>query len=82
MEVKDPKKAARIPLAELVGVAESAYNIEADEESNSITVTFQKNQLHVSEVIEQMMKQTEVKDIKIQETELADIVKAIYNHGV
>ena len=29
-----------------------------------------------------MMKQTEVKDIKIQETELADIVKAIYNHGV
>ena len=69
-------------MAELVGVAESAYNIEADEESNSITVTFQKNQLHVSEVIEQMMKQTEVKDIKIQETELADIVKAIYNHGV
>ena len=65
-----------------MGVAESAYNIEADEESNSITVTFQKNQLHVSEVIEQMMKQTEVKDIKIQETELADIVKAIYNHGV
>lgn len=82
MEVKDVAKAATIPLDELLSVAKDAYSIEKDMENNSVTVSFDKNQMHVSDVIERMMKYVEVRDIKIQETELKDIVKEIYNHGV
>ena len=82
MEVKNPSEAAKIPLGELLSVPESAYNIAEDAENNSIIVTFDKNLLHVSDVIEQTMKYTEVKDIKIQEIELAEIVKKIYHHGL
>lgn len=82
MEVKDVAKAATIPLNELLSVAKDAYSIEKDMENNSVTVSFDKNQMHVSDVIEHMMKYVEVRDIKIQETELKDIVKEIYNHGV
>lgn len=82
MEVKEPAKLANLPLDTMLSVSKDAYSIEADEENSSITVSFDKNQLHVSDVIAQLMQSTEVKDIKIQETELAGIVKEIYNHGM
>ena len=43
-------------------------------------ISFDKNDLQVSDVISAAMAATEVKDIKIQETELSDIVKEIYRH--
>lgn len=82
MEVKNPKEAAGFNLAEKLAVSQEAYRIEADEENSSIAISFDKNQMHVSDIIEQFMKVTEVRDIKIQETELSEIVKEIYNHGV
>lgn len=82
MEVQNPKQAEKLPLWEYLSVKESDYEIQADGTNSTITISFDKNKLQVSDVIGQMMQHTQVKDIKVQETELAEIVKAIYNHGV
>lgn len=81
LEVSDPQQAKQIPLQETLLVSEQDYEIQTDEENSTITVSFDKNKLQVSDVIEQMMRHTQVKDIKIYETELAEIVKAIYKHS-
>ncbi len=57
-------------------------NMELDEEKNIMTVFFDKTKIQVADIISQIMNITEVKDIQIKETELAEIVKEIYNHGV
>lgn len=83
MEVKDRKKVEALDFARIL-------NVKADEEifsgwaedGSTITITFDKNKVQVSDVIAQVMQVTQVKDISIQETQLADIVKEIYNHGV
>ena len=38
--------------------------------------------MKMSELMSPVMELTDVKDVKIQETELADIVKEIYSHGL
>lgn len=78
LEVADVAEAKNIPLHEYLGVPPDSYEIQADGENSTVTVSFDKNCLQVSEVIGQMMQHTPVKDIKILETELAEIVKAIY----
>lgn len=45
-------------------------------------VTFDKHRLQVPQILSAVMAAVEVKDVQIQETELAEIVKEIYNHGV
>lgn len=80
MEVPDPVQAENMPLDEYLSVSKEDYEIWADTESSTITVSFDKNKVQVSEVIGQMMQHTQVKDVKIYETELAEIVKAIYQH--
>ena len=37
--------------------------------------------MQVPQILSVVMEETEVTDIKLQETELAEIVKEIYNHG-
>lgn len=81
LEVTDPEAAGKLPLHEYLSVSREDYEIRADQESNTVTVSFDKNRLQVSDVIGQMMGHTQVKDIKIYETELAEIVKAIYRHS-
>lgn len=78
LEVADVARAREIPLHEYLGVEPDSYEIQADGENSTVTVSFDKNRMQVSEVIGQMMQHTQVKDIKILETELAEIVKAIY----
>ena len=80
MEVSDVKAAKKVPLHEYLSVNKEDYEITVDTKNSSITVAFDKNKLQVSDVIKQMMEHMQVKDIKIQETELGEIVKAIYNH--
>ena len=80
MEVKRGSKVEKLDLSALLSVPKDAYRIEED--NGNITVSFDKNKLRVSDVIEQFMKHMEVSDIKIQETELSEIVKAIYEHGI
>lgn len=78
LEVADVTEAKSIPLHEYLDVTPDSYEIQTDGENSTVTVSFDKNCLQVSEVIGQMMQHTQVKDIKILETELAEIVKAIY----
>lgn len=59
----------------------SVYTVELDMDKKSYTVTFDKHKLQVPQILSAVMEVTEVTDIKLQETELAEIVKEIYNHG-
>lgn len=82
MEVRDLKAAMEMPLHEWMQVSRSDYQIQADKEHNSIEISFDKNRMHVSDVIGCVMQHMEVRDIRIQETELAEIVKEIYNYRI
>lgn len=81
MEVPNPVQAEKLPLWEYLSVSKEDYETQIDAASSTITISFDKNKLQVSDVIGQMMQHTQVKDIKVQETELAEIVKAIYKHS-
>lgn len=82
MEVKNIKEALKVDLSSLLKVPKEVYQVTADKETNSVEVAFDKHCLGISEVIAQYMQHTEVRDIQIQETELSEIVKAIYRHGM
>lgn len=82
MEVRNynPKKLAN--LWETLGVKEEDYETEYDKEQHILSVTFDKNKIHVPEILTAVMSQMEVKDVQIEETQLEDIVKQIYHSGV
>lgn len=82
MEVRNVEEVVSLDLAESLSVPKNTYRITADLEQSSVMVSFDKNELQVSDIIAQFMKKTDVRDIKIQETELSEIVKEIYNHGI
>ena len=87
MEVKRPEVIEELKLEEhlkeMNGVQITKDDFEAvlDMDSKSYTVTFDKHKLQVPQILSAVMEVTEVTDIKLQETELAEIVKEIYNHG-
>ena len=81
MEVKKPEKVEHLNLAERLGVTAQECSMEVDKEQKVLTVTFDKHKLQVPQIMNAVMELTEVQDVKIQETELAEIVKQIYNHG-
>lgn len=60
----------------------SAYTAELDADKKVYTVTFDKHRLQAPQILSAVMEVTEVTDIKLQETELAEIVKEIYNGGI
>lgn len=82
MEVKQPEKIKELNLAELLSVTEQDYQMEYDKQNSVLTVTFDKTKLQVPQILSAVMNVTEVSDIQIQETELAEIVKEIYNYGI
>lgn len=82
MEVKKPDKFIDLDLAANLGVAKDECSINLDKESKTVTVTFDKHKVQVPQIMNAVMEVSEVKDIQIQETELAEIVKEIYNHGL
>lgn len=79
MEVKQPKKLEDFDIAKHLGVGEADCRMEFDAAKNSLSVTFDKHKVQVPQVMNAVMEMTEVQDIQIKETELADIVKGIYN---
>lgn len=81
MEVKQPENVKKKRLSELLNISEEAYQIELDNKNNVLSVWFDKNMLQVPQILAAVMHMSEVSDIQIQETELAEIVKEIYNHG-
>ena len=82
MEVKQPEKIKGLCLHELLGVQETECSMALNLENSTLSVTFDKHKLQVPQLLSAVMAVAEVKDIQIQETELAEIVKEIYNHGV
>ncbi|MBR1864908.1 MAG: ATP-binding cassette domain-containing protein [Lachnospiraceae bacterium] len=80
MEVKKPDNIKTLDLAGKLGVLPEECRMEWDQ--NTLSVTFDKHRLQVPQVMSAVMELTEVQDIRIQETELAEIVKQIYRHGL
>ena len=64
-----------------VQISENDYDSILDEDNKTYTVSFDKHRIQVPQILSAVMELTEVTDIKLQETELAEIVKEIYNHG-
>lgn len=74
MEIKQPDIVQKLALDN----CEMSFN----NETNVLQVTFDKQQTQAGDIISSVMKNTEVSDIKIEETELAEIVKEIYKHNL
>lgn len=81
MEVKKPEALKRLKLDQVLGVTAEDLATELDIENNIFTISFHKHKLHVPQILSVVMEVCEVKDIKLQETELSEIVKEIYNRG-
>ena len=82
MEVKHAQKIKELNLAEKLGVKKEELEYSFDEGKKTLSVSFDKHKLQVPQVMSAVMEVTEVQDVQIQETELAEIVKAIYRHGL
>ena len=81
MEVRKLDQFKELRLAEKFGVSEEECRMELEKDKSVLTVTFDKHKVMVPQIMNAVMEVSEVKDIQIQETELAEIVKQIYNHG-
>lgn len=82
MEIKQPERIKGLHLPEILGAGEEDCTVEFDKENSTLLVTFDKHKIQVPQVLSAVMDVVEVKDVQIQETELAEIVKEIYHHGV
>ena len=81
MEVKKPEALKKLNLEKTFGVKKEDFSTQLDAENNIFTITFDKHKIHVPQILAAVMEVCEVTDIKLQETELAEIVKEIYNRG-
>lgn len=79
--IKDLNLANKLNETNKLSISEDDYSAVLDAESKTYTVTFDKHKIQVPQILSVVMELTEVTDIKLQETELAEIVKEIYNHG-
>ena len=82
MEIKRKKDIEKLDLAKKLGVAEQACVASYDEERKVLSVCFDKHTIQVPQVLNAVMEVTEVSDIRIQETQLSEIVKAIYKRDL
>lgn len=84
MEVRSPEKVKELALhlPEILGVKEEDCRVTFHKENNVLGVTFDKHKLQVPQILSAVMDVMEIKDVQIQETELAEIVKEIYRHGM
>lgn len=82
MEIRQPEKVGELHLSELLNVRKEDCSVSYEKENNTLSVTFDKHKIQVPQLLTAVMSVTEVKDVQIQETELAQIVKEIYSHGV
>ncbi len=80
MEVKQPKALESYELYKVLGVKPEECNTDMDFQKNIFSVSFDKHKIQIPQILSEVMKVTEVSDIQIQETELAEIVKDIYNN--
>lgn len=82
MEIRQPEKVAKLHLASLLNVREEECSVNYEKESNTLSVTFDKHKIQVPQLLTAVMSVMDIKDVQIQETELSQIVKEIYSHGI
>lgn len=70
------------PLYQTLGVPPQDCTQAYDAQRKMLEVHFDKSKLHTPQILSAVMKETEVRDIQIVETELSQIVKQIYTHGL
>ncbi|NLZ49448.1 MAG: ATP-binding cassette domain-containing protein [Clostridiales bacterium] len=80
IEVKNVDKIKDINYNQYFNLREEDLTLDIN--GNNLNFSFNKNLIEVSKIISKVMSDTEVKDIKIKETDLAEIVKEIYVHGI
>ena len=69
-------------LWEALGVAPEDCISTYDARRKLLEVRFHKSRLHAPQILSAVMKETDVSDVQIIETELAQIVRQIYTHGL
>ena len=79
MEVTRPPERC---LWKTLEVSEEDCTSTYDSQRKTLEVRFDKSRLHVPQILSAVMQETEVSDVQIVETELAQIVKQIYTHGM
>ena len=82
MEIRQPEKVGGLHLAALLNVREEECSVSYEKASNTLSVTFDKHKIQVPQLLTAVMSVLDVKDVQIQETELSQIVKEIYSHGI
>ena len=82
MEIRNLELLRQFELHEKLGVSKAICEMKVSEEQNKVEVIFDKHQIQVPQVVGAIMEIAEVQDISIQETNLAEIVMAIYNHDI
>jgi ABC-2 type transport system ATP-binding protein len=80
IDIKDEKALYGIDFNQVFGLNEEDLSYQV--EKKTIQFTFSKKEINVTTIISNIMSLTEIKDIKIEETEISQIVKEIYQHGL
>lgn len=80
MEIRKSDKIMNYNISKELSLGEEDCFGEYDPKTNLYNVTFNKHKIQVLDIITKMMQVSEVDDVQIQETQLADIVKEIYNN--
>jgi ABC-2 type transport system ATP-binding protein len=80
--VKDMSVISKGDYAEKFGMKKDSLIIDKDEKDSSVSFTFDKDTLAISDIVTYTLEKTEVMDMNIRETELSEIVKEIYNHKI
>ena len=80
--VKDMSVISKGDYAEKFGMKKDSLIIEKDEKDSSVSFTFEKDRLGISDIVTYTLEKTDVMDMTIRETELSEIVKEIYNHEI
>ena len=80
--VKDMSVISKGDYAKKFGMKKDSLIIDKDEKDSSVSFTFDKDTLGISDIVTYTLEKTEVMDMNIRETELSEIVKEIYNHKI
>lgn len=82
VEVKKAEDINNLHLEEQLKIDRNDVTFEVSVENKTMNIRFDKKYIQVPPILELIMKCTEVTDIKVQETKLAEIVKSIYQNGL
>ena len=82
MEIRNAAEASKLNLAEKLGVGENDCVTHYDSERKALEISFDKRTLSAPDILRSVMEVTDVTDVQVRETELAEIVKQIYTHGL